>query len=360
MATEKIWQYCLNNHLADYSSVAALSKSNVLALKNGLMGNGVSFLNQSGAAIGSPQGLWTMYASCDSVTAGTMNDGVDRIGADATKLVRNTAGNAHSWFVLKSPLMSTPTFQPGANFYLIGDVAAAGDQLMINYYWSKSAPTGGSTTARPTATDEMGFSNTGTYQNDNTATNTWWHLMLTTEGSFIYFAAKSGLGIPHYGAVFLLLSDTTAIEQYPIYAMNVYYAAGWGALGATWWFLWSNNATGNGNWGNRIYDGSALSTAGVAYPMRGSLNNSNWIDFLNSGFTTAQGDRATGKSPEFPMWAYTFTTNLYQYKGRIPDLMWGQSNLSPVVGCTDPLSGSPTSINMGGVWIPTNSALLWG
>jgi hypothetical protein len=107
--------------------------------------------------------------SSDAATAGL--DGVDRI-VDKTKVISNAAG-AHSWQVIES--------------------AADGWQLCIDFntannwtatmVWSPGGNfTGGSTTARPTATDEIVNKSAGDWTIGNATTRLNWVLLITDDG----------------------------------------------------------------------------------------------------------------------------------------------------------------------------------
>lgn len=93
---------------------------------------------------------WTVRYSCDSVTAGTAGDGVDR-WIDVGDLVHNTSGNAHSWIVLAQSGLG------GLQIVLDYDSGAGGEELVSIIISLSSGFTGGTTTARPTATDEISW-----------------------------------------------------------------------------------------------------------------------------------------------------------------------------------------------------------
>lgn len=355
---EKTYQYAMNNLVSSPESVLSLSRSVALAIKNGLMGNGVSFTDQSGSVVPSPTGTWTMYYSCDGTTSGTANDGVDRIGTDPTKLVRAAAGVAHSWFVLKSPTMSTPTFSPGAPFYLIFDVAGSTDQVFWTVWGSKSAPTGGTTTARPTATDEWQFSNTATYLNDNTASDCRTNMVLCTDGSFLFFTTKVGTGYVNYAMTFLLLADSLASDGYPLFTMNTYSTHANGALSPYYLSIYFANSTAFSARG-RIHDGTAISTHAVLIPLVGNAA-SGWYTFWDGGFVTSIGDIQTGNSPMFVAWVYSISTGYYHYRGRLKDVFTGVTNNSPEAGYAYPPNARPQLVNLGGTWVPTNTGIMWG
>jgi hypothetical protein len=118
---------------------------------------------------------WNVQGSSDSVTAGM--DAVDRL-IDHTDVVR--AGGAHSWIVLQQDAIGT-----GAQ--ILFDFIVA-DARYINIYFSPADGfTGGNTTTRPTATDELQLSNsnfefiTG-FTSGGMGTSMRAHVMVSSDG----------------------------------------------------------------------------------------------------------------------------------------------------------------------------------
>lgn len=126
-------------------------------------------------------GLWTCAGSSDAVTAGM--DAVDRWGAiyDGTKIVRAAGAVAHSWIVLKSPVLN------GANWYLTIDFNSASDAT-TRFVFAKAAPTGGSIAARPTSTQEWHVRPDNTIAdqtlNDGASASSRLHAGMSTDGGF--------------------------------------------------------------------------------------------------------------------------------------------------------------------------------
>src|SRR3954451_9780282 len=167
---EKSWQFDPNRLAADNTTVIQLSRAFVWWMK--------AFL--TGQIGGAAQGLWSVYGSCDGVTAGL--DAVDRwtLAFDGTKIVRAAAGVAHSWMVLKSPLLATPAGD--LNFSAILDFSGVADSTPLNLVFCKTAPPGGTTTARPVSVDE--WAHTPSLQlNDNTNGTMRFHGFMPTDGS---------------------------------------------------------------------------------------------------------------------------------------------------------------------------------
>lgn len=143
----KTWQYSLNTLLASTGVAITNNRNLLLAIKNQLK-----------AFASNP---WTVRYSCNSVTAGTAGDGVDRWATNAD-VVGGSAGAAHSWFVFKQAGIAT-------NFQMLLSVSPEGAGAfspggnVISVFVSANAGfTGGTATARPTATDEMALIQAGT------------------------------------------------------------------------------------------------------------------------------------------------------------------------------------------------------
>jgi hypothetical protein len=125
---------------------------------------------------------WTVDHSCDSVTAGTPGDGVNRWSAD-NKLVWQTNSAPRSWIVLKQTgILSTLQLLISLE---ANDANVEGDRVTCAYSIG-GLFTGGTTTARPTATDECVFENSSHWCNRNSGTNTGMacrlHAMMSTDG----------------------------------------------------------------------------------------------------------------------------------------------------------------------------------
>lgn len=287
--------------------------------------------------------LWSMYYSCDGVTAGTANDGVNRImtanAYDQAKWVRAAAGSAHSWYVLKSG-SSICGALPSTPFYLIVDYGTAADTT-VNVYLSKAAPTGGTTTARPTATDEVGVTNL--VMSDVTVSTHRLMFVVNSVGAFALTYAKSSAGIAHtVMAVQELVTPGLQVgEQFPMVLMCDTLATGRGGGG-------SAQISGAGGWNN---------TNGVV--SRSPLNNvvpnsgvGNGIMFpANSGFTTATTNhQVNGKTDTIPAQYYFNGTGATGVKGTIPD--WYISNSANNVGNCEPSAGATEHMNIGLIWMP--------
>lgn len=340
MATvfEKTWQFDINRAPSDNTTVLLLSKSLVWYLKAFLTGQ------QGGAA----SGLWSCYYSCDSATAGTAADGVDRWGGgtfDGTKIVRAAAGVAHSWFVLKSPSIASPF--GSTNWYCIIDFSGSADNTPINLVFSKAAPTGGTTTARPTSTDEWTHA-ANSQLNDNTNGAMKFHGLLATDGNFVLFASKTGSGLSSFGIIFQVLSNPGRTgDLYPVATFIGYSTSATGPFDCQ-----SNGLIVNtvGAWRMRLFDGSSVSTTttagGVIY------NTSSMLQSLS--YQAAKTDFTDGDVGDAPVYLLNNDASKASKRGRLADICFIVGN--PAQGATEPPAGPPASMVVGGLWLPTNTA----
>jgi hypothetical protein len=204
MALEKTWQYDQDRAVADFSTVAKLSASfwwGMLAFMRGVVG-------------GATQGLWTCVQSCDSITVKT--DGTDLQGDffDSTKWVRAAAGVAHSWRV---------DYNASLGIYLITDWSGVNDQAPCVMGISFTAPTGGTTTARPTSTTEAMFA--AVMMNDNTATASRLHCAMATDGQVCIQFSKNLAGFPHRNIHIFPAADLQSGDSYGVFMLNCAYAS---------------------------------------------------------------------------------------------------------------------------------------
>jgi hypothetical protein len=157
---EKTWQYSVNNTVAALGAITTTHARLLRSIKNTLLAFGTL--------------PWTVVGSSNSVAAGL--DAVDRWAADGN-LVWANEGNAHSWIVLKQTGI-------GSNFQLLINCSPADTwNRVVNVIASPNAGfTGGSTTARPTATDEVDL---------NVSNNEYWAGSHSADGQFVYHVMQS-------------------------------------------------------------------------------------------------------------------------------------------------------------------------
>jgi hypothetical protein len=168
---EKTWQYDVNNVQAVTGTTLTTMRQLWRAIKDGLLAFGTL--------------PWIVEYSCDSAVAGSAGDNVDRWDSD-TDLVWQAAasGTARSWFVFSNADGVQMLWECRAQ------TTTTGKSIAI--YMSPAAGfTGGTTTQRPTATDEIplvtGDSSTASHCGAGQASNTTdfafaWHILHSTDG----------------------------------------------------------------------------------------------------------------------------------------------------------------------------------
>lgn len=139
----RTWRFQVNQAIAGGGAGLATCQNLLFAIKQSLKGAG-AWTDSTGAAAAAA-GNFTVDYSCDSVSAGAKGDGSDKWVA-ATNLVWATPPTAHSWIVLKQVGI-------GAYELLFSCENVTPSNLLI--YVSLVGFTGGTTIARPTATDEL-------------------------------------------------------------------------------------------------------------------------------------------------------------------------------------------------------------
>jgi hypothetical protein len=319
---EKTWQTALNQTPSDNTTVAGLAKSYLWFVK--------AFLK--GEVGGATAGLWTCVGSSDAATAGM--DGTDRWGAtyDGTKIVRASGAVAHSWIVLRSPNFTAGGIA-GVPFHMTIDYSGTLDYQTV-FAFSKAAPTGGTITARPTATDEWVHTAAQGQVNDNTALPWKFNGWLATDGNFACGGAKTTSGAMYAGQMFHVLSNANANDLYPACSYVNYVGTGVGAFGTTTILR------------GRSADGAASFAAGTyAYP-RGAN------DPMGMSITT--GDVTISKYLRLPTWLYVGDVGIQSVRGRFVDLVIAAPSASTNQGYVEPAAGAPASQILGNFWFPVN------
>lgn len=319
---EKTWQTALNVTPSDNATVLGLSRSYLWFVK--------AFLK--GEVGGATAGLWTCVGSSDSVTAGM--DGTDRWGAtyDGTKIVRASGAVAHSWIVLRSPNFTAGGIT-AVPFHVTIDYSGTLDYQAV-FVFSKAAPTGGTITARPTATDEWVHTAAQGQVNDATALPYKFNGWLATDGNFACGAAKTTSTMMYVGQMFHVLSNANANDLYPACSLLFYSVSGTGAFGT------SSALRG------RSADGTVSFVAGNhAYP-RG-VN-----DPISMAIAT--GDVTISKYLRLPTWLYVNDVGAQSMRGRFADIVIAAPSAAANQGYVEPATGAPVSQILGSLWFPVN------
>lgn len=177
----KTWRYAVNKAQVTSGTTGLDYKQVMFDIVQGFLGVGMS------PACTTP---WTCAGSSNSSTAGM--DAVNRWSTVAD-VTWNSSGAAHSWIVLKQTGI-------GSNFQVLwtaeSSSGGANPTTWLGLYVSQSAGfTGGSTTARPTATDEQHI-----------------HQGATTNQNWL-----GGLGAPFSSRSHVLVSDDGACTRWSMW-----------------------------------------------------------------------------------------------------------------------------------------------
>ena len=159
---QKTWYFQVNTTITQQGSTLATGRLLMRTVKDTFLGAG-SWTDSSNAAA-TLTNNWVVDFSSDSTApgTGTAGDGVDHWTVNGS-LVWATAGTAHSWMVIKNTQM------PGGTLWVCIDLSNA-NAYNCTIVISRVGFTGGSTTNRPTATDEVVTLNNTTWGMDTGGT----------------------------------------------------------------------------------------------------------------------------------------------------------------------------------------------
>lgn len=169
-ALAKTWQFNVNQPVALQSSGQNQAAASLFAIKTVML----SFSLHP----------WTVFYSANaSGTAGTAGDGVDRWPSSALANINgNVGGSNHSWMVFQQTAIGGG---PAAGLQLCIDCnnnwGVGNVQISIIVSWGAGF-TGGTATARPTATDEVVLLSNGNFIAGNVATPLQIHAMMSSDG----------------------------------------------------------------------------------------------------------------------------------------------------------------------------------
>lgn len=321
---EKTYQYIMNQ-VMDVSSTTNTGKNTAYFIFAALVGTGgYVYKNSAGATIGSPTGLWTIDSMCDGTTAGTAGDGVNRWGTTFTPAnqVYAAEGSAHSWAVLH---------HSGLGLYLV--INLTNGTYQASFSVSKTQPTGGTTTNRPKAADEMApslWQNINIYPNGGTAKC---HIAVATDGNWAGMLTQDGQTYNYSGWFMHQMMDTHAGDLFPHVCYFNYSYSGGGA--------WVRGQLQGGYAYTRDANNQASYQCGPIYLVddTGSI----WINRIATDFTDGAYD-------DLPIY-WLNTSYPRSIKGRWADYRWSGDNY-PNNNTFEPATGQITSLIFGNLWIP--------
>lgn len=154
----KIWQFQVNQRVFYQGTSNATEKRLIRTIKNLMKGFSAN--------------PWTCSGSSNSSTAGM--DGSDRWTTDAD-ITKAASASPHSWIVLRQTGIAT-------NYEVCLDMNTASPAGMSIVVSPSAGFTGGTTSARPTATDEISLITTSTWTTTTTFQSFIIHAMQSTDG----------------------------------------------------------------------------------------------------------------------------------------------------------------------------------
>lgn len=325
-----------NTAYPDASTSALAAKSFAWLAKALLKGEATGTNGPSGAP---PAGSkWTCAGSSDSASANMTGTDLWGSSFDQTKIVRGTGGAARSWWVGQSP---NGLGAAGPYYFCIHYNGSADGvfELVV----SKTAFTGGSTTARPTATEEIAF---GTFTlSDLTAAATHrMTLVRTANGEFMIKCARNGAGVVHTFIMLAALTETRTGDNRNVVFVASSATSGRGA--PTEAQLLTYNAS-TGGVGMRSPNGAELSSSGGA--TNGMFSHASFV-------SSTQANAADSKYDAFPLY-FQFKSTTYQgIRGRVPDCYI--ANAARSVGDVEPATGDSERDLCGVLLVPNGGVAL--
>ncbi len=326
MSLSKTWYTSGNYALASTGTATLCAQSTIWGILAMLTGSQSGTDGPEGAR---PSGCyWTLVGSSNGTTAGI--DATDRLhlaGSFTTgDWVRNTAGNAHSWCVLRSPagLLDGP-------WYLCFDYIGPSNDQTGSFVISKNVFSGGSTTARPTSTGES----VAIGQQFCSTTAGAGKLYLSTDANGGFRILRSRNGTSYFD--FVLAIEPT-VEYHSGDAARTFMWSDFRDTGSGVMLDSSNSVVMRGlcSDGTTAITSTNLNMAGIYLrPQSQSLgSNATTLNVVDSTLDMYPS-----------IYIYDSTNSKKGGRGRLPD-MW-QVGAQVVPGSTVPSTGSPERIVFG-------------
>ncbi len=259
-----------------------------------------NWVDGNGASATHPNPMTVRY-SCDSVTAGTVGDGVNRWAA-ISNLVWNNEGSAHSWIVL--------LFADGSQLLLACQGSSASGSSLALYLSPAAGFTGGTTTARPTATDQIPIILSTTWTGLTSDASVKVHLMLNANGTALRFFLASGGQV----SCAWIIGKVTAFDP------------------ATWLTPYAGFAQSI-SLGSNVLTTSTLITNAANFKSRAASAMDLYLGsmYFGVGLACAQLVSADDQSGEWPFFGNglaSITASNRGMKGYIPDMWLGSTTIA--------------------------------
>lgn len=184
-----------NKALADVTTAARACDSWLHAIFKALTGTVVTGFTAGTGGAPPSSSFWTVERTCNGTTASAADNFNNTF--TAAEWVSNTAGNTHSWFVIKSPV--SPGISDGPWYMMISKDSATATTYRVAI--SKTAFAGGTTTANPTNAGTVSEVQTSLF-NTSSTTAGYAHLMTDAKGNFWALCSRVGSGVVETGIIF--------------------------------------------------------------------------------------------------------------------------------------------------------------
>lgn len=317
---------CSWNNIPAQTTLLEQAQTVLLAIKNNYVSAG-----------------WTVQGSSNASAAGY--DAVDRWSTIAD-LAWNTAGNAHSWIVLRSPA-NYPSASGSIWLLLSCSPAVATDYHRVRVTPASSAFSGGSTTASPTAGANAytGLGTSGVVQFLNSVlTPSSWHALRNTVGDTMFFVSQQGASYAATSWTSLQTTGNEAADPYPWHGMFAYSASAPGGFNVD---LTDDTAASIQFW----IDGSTMASSNITGVMRYFTPSGGSTNVLLSYFDS-NGSDISGVFPALPCFVFSGITNRQCIRGRWPDVYQAPQAANVSQGTVVPQVGSPAAAIVGSFWVP--------
>ena len=345
MALELTWGEMRSYDLVDVSTVAAIYKGTVFALKQFLTG-----------AIGpNNAGIWTVVASSDG--AGGYSSNSDLWVSEAN--VNYTTSGNRSWVLLRQATL-------GLDLVIFCTNASPAMFPTI-----RTAPTGtftgGSATAAPTATTDFGFnftSNSSRAMNNNTAgTPSRINALLSTRGDFWFLFGHAGTNTVYSAIAVSKLSGVKNSDPYPWAMFETGNGQAFSKLGIHPTDTAASGAIGIPCIHCLSYSGVAptntnvSNVAGIVWPCVATNATSAPTYVAASPLDRVALAQSDGKTLTFPVHIAITQDPIVDFKGRWPDALLG--SIAVAVNTASPSVEAQQYIKAGPyMWLPFSGGVL--
>lgn len=341
MSFENTWTFSLNNTPTDQTTVLRTCASYLQQLKNFLVSNG-----------------WSIVQTCDSTQVATGSDVLTDVTTD---WVWSAAG-VHTWYSLKSPVgivvgLDGSGTGDQSRIWFTADCNSA-NAYQVTFRFHNAAPTGGTTSAAPTSTYQIGWATQQPIKNSVasckfnfaiTATGAWYAtISYVLSGYTQFFQAlwpltdlvtfsSTGYSYPHgvlpicgqYDAApgMIPLRDGGNVPQNTFKALD------------RWTKCWTPTGT----------VGLAVPLIITAYTSSTTFDG---VNLQEAGTVVlAAGDSLNSKFYRLPVWVGNYTTSK-NIIGRLSDFYEAGTVLA--TGSVSPSLIAPEWHKLASIWVPTN------